>query len=78
MDTIDAKSMSKPCKHGDLACGDGRWYCGKCANEMNRAAYSRLTPAEKTYDNFVDPLGAYHSDYDREPRNYCMSNGDNE
>ena len=58
--------MATKCKHGDTACGV-YWTCGKCAYEENRAAWNRLTPAEKAYDNYVDPIGAYHMNYDREP-----------
>lgn len=60
--------QAKPCKHGDLACGQGYWYCGKCEDESRRAAYKKMTPAEKAYNNYVDPLCAYHTDYDREPQ----------
>ena len=80
--------MTKACKHGDLACGSGYWDCGKCKDEIRRAAYKRLTPAQKAYDNYVDPSGAYHADYDIEPRgcschinppcNYCVSRSDDE
>ena len=55
----------KSCNNGDLACGQGYWDCGKCSDARSRAAYARLTPAQKAYDNYVDPLGAYHTDYDR-------------
>jgi len=51
------------CKHGDSACGV-YWTCGKCSAEDNKRAWARLTPAQKAYDNHVDPLGAYHTDYD--------------
>lgn len=80
--------MRKPCKNGDLSCGAGYWDCGKCEDEMRRAAYKRLTPAQKAYDNFVDPLGAYHTDYDREPQgcschisppcSYCVNHSDDD
>ena len=76
--------MRKPCKHGDLACGSGYWDCGKCQDEMRRAAYKRLTPAQKAYDNMVDPLAYYHTNYDREgcschinpPCSYCVNQSD--
>lgn len=82
-------AMKKPCKNGDLACGSGYWDCGKCAYEYRRAAYARLTPAQKAYDNMVDPLGAYHTDFDRHaaegcschinpPCNYCINKGEDE
>ncbi len=58
------------CKHGDNFCPDN-WFCGKCESEMNKAAYAKLTPQQKAYDNYVDPKGAYHTDYDREPE--CCS-----
>lgn len=84
-DRVDPLAMRKPCKHGDLACGSGYWDCSKCKNEMRRAAYKRLTPEEKAYDNMVDPLNVYHTDYDQElkgcschispPCSYCVSQG---
>jgi hypothetical protein len=55
----------KPCRHGNLACGQGYWDCGKCSYDRRKAAYRRLTPEQKAYDNLVDPLGAYHTDFDR-------------
>lgn len=78
-----------PCKNGDKYCGQGYWDCGKCEDESRRAAYQRLTPEEKAYDNMVDPLFIYHYDYDREqeccschinpPCSYCVKNaGENE
>lgn len=84
----EAIAVSKPCKNGDKSCGVGYWDCGKCKDEMRRAAYKRLTPAEKAYDNFVDPRGAYHTDYDRElegcschinpPCSFCVNQGDDD
>jgi len=78
--------MGKPCKNGDQACGDGCWYCDKCSEESNLAAYNRLTQEQKDYDNMVDPLGAYHTDYDRVPEgcschinppcSYCVNKND--
>lgn len=78
--------MSEACKNGNLSCGQGYWDCGKCTEEYNRRAYARLTPAQKAYDNMVDPLGAYHTDYDRMPEScschinppcsYCTSSAD--
>ena len=79
---------NKPCKNGNLACGEGLWDCGKCKEQYRREAYSRLTPEEKAYDNMVDPLGYYHTDYDRfyggegcschisPPCAYCVCNGE--
>ena len=73
------------CKHGDPMCGV-QWDCGKCSDAMRRAAYSRLTQAEKDYDNMVDPKMAYHTDYDRfdrccschinPPCSYCVNKDD--
>jgi hypothetical protein len=85
---VNHAEQTKPCKNGDLACGQGHWYCGRCKDESRRAAYKRLTPAQKAYDNYVDPLGAYHTDYDREPQgcschisppcSYCVNHSDDE
>jgi len=81
------KIMDKPCKHGDLACGSGYWDCGKCSDEYNRAAYKRLTTEEKAYDDMVDPLGNYHTNYVDPPGccschigapcNYCVNSDEN-
>ena len=81
-------TMGKPCKNGDLACGSGYWDCGKCRDELHRAIHRQLTPEQKAYDNMVDPLGAYHTDYDREPTccschinppcGYCVNHSDDE
>jgi hypothetical protein len=78
--------INKPCKHGDLACGSGYWDCGKCAYEHRRAAWNNLTPQQRAYDNMVDPLGAYHTDFSVEDRgcschisppcNYCINKGE--
>ena len=83
-DPVDVNVMRKPCKNGDLSCGSRYWYCDKCERDARIAAYKRMTPEQKAYDNMVDPLGAYHTDYDREPQgcschisppcNYCVSN----
>jgi hypothetical protein len=81
-------TVKKPCSNGDLACGSGYWYCGKCEDQARRAAYKKMTPAQKAYDNMVDPLMAYHTDYDREPQgcschisppcNYCVNKSEEE
>ena len=78
----------KPCKHGDLACGQGYWDCGKCKDEYRRAAYKRLTPEQKAYDDYVDPLGFYHTNYTHEPEgcschinppcSYCVNKTEDE
>jgi hypothetical protein len=72
------KAVAKKCKHGETGCG--QYYdCGRCTREMNAAAYRRLTPAQKAYDNFVDPKYAYHEDFPSgcschlsAPCSYCM------
>lgn len=51
------------CKHGDIACGEGYYDCDRCARERSAHAYRRLTPAQKAYDRYVDPAGAYHTDF---------------
>ena len=75
----------KPCKNGDLSCGRGLWYCGKCEDESRRAAYKRLTAEEKAYDDYVDPLGAYHTNYTEgcschisPPCSYCVGKDEND
>ena len=80
--------MTKKCKNGDLACGSGYWYCGKCEVEMHKAAYARLTPEQKAYDDMVDPKFAYHWNYrDSDggcschicpPCNYCVNKDEEE
>lgn len=51
------------CKYGDNNCGV-YYYCDKCEREARALAYKRLTPQQKAYDKMVDPLGAYHEDFD--------------
>lgn len=48
----------KPCRRGDIYCGNC-YTCGGCRAERQRAAYDRLSPAERAYDAHVDPLGAH-------------------
>lgn len=69
---------SKCCKHGEANCGQ-YYHCDKCTRERRAAAYRRLTPAEKAYDRYVDPVGAYHTDFPSEcschisaPCSYCV------
>jgi hypothetical protein len=50
------------CKHGELWCGV-HYDCGKCRREKMAQAYRRLTPAQKAYDRYVDPVGAYHTEF---------------
>ena len=50
------------CKHGEVGCG--QFYdCGLCARERRARAYRMLTPAQRAYDQYVDPAGAYHTDF---------------
>ena len=35
--------------------------CDLCRRASHARAYRRLTPAQRAYDNYVDPKGAYHS-----------------
>lgn len=54
---------SRACKHGEVGCG--QYYdCGRCAREKRAAAYQRLTHAQKLYDEHVDPLRAYHTQFE--------------
>lgn len=55
--------MSTACKHGEVGCGV-YYDCGLCAREKRARAYQRLTPTQKAYDRYVDPVGAYHTDFD--------------
>lgn len=65
------------CKHGEVGCG--QYYdCGLCAREKRARAYRNLTPAQKAYDRHVDPMGAYHTDFEagcschlNAPCSYC-------
>jgi len=73
------RRSSPLCKHGEAGCG--QYYdCGKCAREKRAAAYKRLTPEQKAYDRVVDPLGAYHTDFQQgcschicAPCSFCVS-----
>ena len=53
--------MSK-CKHGRECCGE-YFDCGLCERQNRARAYQQLTPEQKAYDRFVDPLCAYHTDF---------------
>lgn len=50
------------CEFGEKGCGE-YFDCGQCARKKRAAAYKRLTPEQKAYDRYVDPLGAYHTDF---------------
>jgi hypothetical protein len=72
--------MSKP---DGCTCRPGATYidemCWLCARKARAAIYKTLTPAQKAYDKYVDPQGAYHTDFDagcschiNPPCNYCI------
>ncbi len=68
------------CEHGDEACGQGYWYCGRCERKSMAAAYKRMSEAQKAYDRYVDPLCAYHTDFPAgcschisPPCNFCLN-----
>lgn len=74
--------MSDKCKHGELGCGQ-YFDCGLCAHEKRARAYRKLTPEQKAYDRYVDPLGAYHTDFAAgcschlsAPCGYCVNKSD--
>lgn len=73
--TIDNGETFSPdlCKNGEAGCGT-YYDCGKCTDELRRRIWSKMTPERKAYDNFVDPLGAYHTDYDKEKCCSCHIN----
>ena len=50
----------KPCKNGDAACGH-YWTCGPCKREQWVEARKRQSPKDRAYDDYVDPLYAYHA-----------------
>ena len=50
------------CKHGEVGCG--QFYdCWLCTLEKRALAYRKLTPAQRAYDQHVDPAGAYHTEF---------------
>jgi hypothetical protein len=54
---------SRACKYGEGGCG--QYYdCGRCAREKRARAYQRLTYKQRAYDQRVDPMGAYHTDFE--------------
>ena len=72
------------CKHGEVDCGV-HYDCGKCARQKRAAAYRRLTPAQKAYDDYVDPIGAYHENFPsgcschiNPPCGYCTRDTDDQ
>lgn len=72
--------MKHFCHSGNKSCQEGYWYCGKCERASMAAAYKRMTPAQKAYDRYVDPLNAYHTDFPQgcschisPPRNVCLN-----
>lgn len=74
--------MTTACKHGEVGCGVF-YDCGLCARERRARAYQRLTHAEKAYDRYVDPLGAYHTDFAEgcschlnAPCSFCVNQSD--
>ena len=56
------------CKHGDAYCGT-HWDCDKCTSELYEKIWRNMTPKQKAYDRYVDPLGAYTSGLSA-PRGY--------
>lgn len=50
------------CKNGKEDCGV-HWDCGACSREQQARSFRRLTPEQKAYDRYVDPRGAYHTDF---------------
>jgi len=74
--------MTTHCKHGFENCG-AYYDCGLCAREKRAASYKCLTKAQKAYDRYVDPLGAYHTDFPQgcschicAPCSVCTERGD--
>lgn len=72
------------CKYGEAGCGQ-QYDCGRCAREKRARAYRQLTPEQKAYDRMVDPLGAYHTDFEQgcschisAPCSFCTSSADTE
>ena len=67
------------CKYGEADCGE-LYFCGRCARERRARAYRNLTEEQKSYDRYVDPAGAYHTDFPSgcschlsAPCSYCLS-----
>lgn len=60
---MSAQAASNACKYGEVGCGT-QYDCGRCARESRARAYRNLTPEQKAYDRYVDPAGAYHTDFE--------------
>ena len=50
------------CPYGAAGCGETH-DCPRCELSFKAKAYKSLTAAEKAYDNQVDPLGFYHTEF---------------
>ena len=64
-------------------CVPNHYTCGKCRRKELAKAYRNLTPEQKAYDRYVDPLGAYHIDFPAgcschisPPCSYCVNDDD--
>lgn len=75
---------ARVCKHGEVDCGIF-YDCGRCARERRAKSYRNLTPEQVAYDKYVDPLGAYHTDFPsgcschlNAPCSYCENLWDEE
>lgn len=53
------------CLSQNQACEDGYWKCGTCSRRDRARAFRQLTPEQKDYDRYVDPLSAYHTEFPR-------------
>ena len=57
-------------------------FCAACTRTLNARAYRRLSPKQRAYDNYVDPLGAYRENFDSQcschnsaPCDFCVQQG---
>lgn len=47
----------------ECGCVPNNYMCGNHKRQRRAAAYQKLTPEQKDYDNHVDPRGWYHNDF---------------
>jgi len=53
-----------PLKCGCTPDASGFGWCSECCRKLREKCEARLTPAQRAYDNFVDPAGYYQNKLD--------------
>lgn len=75
----------------DKSCAEGYYTCGRCQKIIHEKIWSKMTRQERSYDRYVDSLGAYTSRCSDEnweqsccschinpPCSYCINKTDKE